>query len=199
MFYTKPVGKFVLQVCRTLSCALNGAERVTEEICGEARHRSPARPTPSGTFTLLEVECLGACDRAPVVMVNDAWHECLKPEDAAKLIDDLRARGEAALTGCHHRDRAEMTRPDGTKTRITTLDLDSLVPSWLRGQPVREMEPLLTKYVREPNAFTLDFYLKHEGYDGLRKALAHEARRGHRDGEGVGPARPRRRRVSRPA
>ena len=35
-------------------------------------------------------------------MVNDAWHECLTPEDAAKLIDDLRARGEAALTGCHH-------------------------------------------------------------------------------------------------
>jgi len=54
------------------------------------------------SFTLLEVECLGACDRAPVVMVNDAWHECLRPDDAAKLVDDLRARGEAALTGCHH-------------------------------------------------------------------------------------------------
>ena len=35
-------------------------------------------------------------------MVNDAWHECLKPEDAGKLVDDLRARGEAALSGCHH-------------------------------------------------------------------------------------------------
>ena len=38
----------------------------------------------------------------PVVMVNDAWHECLKPDDAAKLVDDLRARGVAALSGCHH-------------------------------------------------------------------------------------------------
>ena len=55
-----------------------------------------------GTFTLVEVECLGACDRAPVVMVNDGWHECLQPEDAAKLMDDLRARGEAVLSGCHH-------------------------------------------------------------------------------------------------
>jgi len=101
MFYTRPVGKFVLQVCRTLSCALNGAERVTETLAstlGIAAGETDA----TGTFTLIEVECLGACDRAPVVMVNDAWHECLQPEDAARLVDDLRARGEAALSGCHH-------------------------------------------------------------------------------------------------
>jgi NADH-quinone oxidoreductase subunit E len=101
MFYTKPVGKFVLQVCRTLSCALNGAERVTEEL----QHTLGIKPgdtDPSGTFTLIEVECLGACDRAPVIMVNDAWHECHKPEDAGKLVDALRARGESALSGCHH-------------------------------------------------------------------------------------------------
>ena len=102
MFYTKPVGRFVLQVCRTLSCALNGAERVTEELAATLGIK-PGETDPSGTFTLVEVECLGACDRAPVVMVNDAWHECLKPEDAAKLVDDLKARGEAGLSGCHHR------------------------------------------------------------------------------------------------
>src|SRR5437773_1541662 len=101
MFYTKPVGRFVLQVCRTLSCALNGAERVTEALAGTIGI-APGQTDPSGTFTLIEVECLGACDRAPVVMVNDAWHECLRPEDAAKLVGDLKARGEAALTGCHH-------------------------------------------------------------------------------------------------
>ncbi|MGE5245740.1 MAG: NADH-quinone oxidoreductase subunit NuoE [Betaproteobacteria bacterium] len=101
MFYTKPVGRFVLSVCRTLSCALLGAERVTEEICGKLGIR-PGETDPTGTFTLLEVECLGACDRAPVVMVNDAWQECLQPEDASKLLDDLKARGEAALSGCHH-------------------------------------------------------------------------------------------------
>ncbi len=101
MFYTKPVGTFVLSVCRTLSCALNGAERVTEELAGKLGI-APGQTDASGTFTLLEVECLGACDRAPVVMVNDAWHECHKPEDAGKLIDDLRARGEAALSGCVH-------------------------------------------------------------------------------------------------
>jgi len=101
MFYTKPVGTFVLQVCRTLSCAVNGAERVSEELQA-ALHIRPGQTDASGTFTLLEVECLGACDRAPVVMVNDAWHECLQPQDAAKLVEDLRARGEEALSGCVH-------------------------------------------------------------------------------------------------
>src|ERR1700716_1753829 len=101
MFYTRPVGKFVINVCRTLSCALNGAERVTEELCGKLGIKA-GETDASGTFTLVEVECLGACDRAPVVMVNDAWHEGLRPEAAAKLVDDLRARGEAAVSGCHH-------------------------------------------------------------------------------------------------
>ena len=100
MFYTRPVGKFVVQVCRTLSCALNGAERVTQELSAKLGIQ-PGQTDPTRTFTLAEVECLGACDRAPVVMVNDAWHECLRPDDAAKLVDDLRARGEAALMGCH--------------------------------------------------------------------------------------------------
>jgi NADH-quinone oxidoreductase subunit E len=100
MFYTRPVGKFVLQVCRTLSCALNGAERVTEELAAKLGIE-PGQTDAGGTFTLIEVECLGACDRAPVVMVNDAWHERLKPEDASKLVDDLRAKGESAVSGCH--------------------------------------------------------------------------------------------------
>lgn len=101
MFYTKPMGTFVLSVCRTLSCALNGAERVTEEIC-EALHITPGHTDATGTFTLQEVECLGACDRAPVIMINDAWQECQKPEDVKRLLADLRAHGEGALSGCHH-------------------------------------------------------------------------------------------------
>jgi NADH-quinone oxidoreductase E subunit len=101
MFYTRPVGKFVLQVCRTLSCALNGAERLTEEL-QEKLGIKPGETDSTGTFTLMEVECLGACDRAPVVMVNDAWHECQSPDGAGKLVDDLRGRGESALSGCYH-------------------------------------------------------------------------------------------------
>ncbi len=100
MFYSKPVGKYVLQVCRTLSCALNGAECVTKRLAGKLGIK-PGETDPTSTFTLLEVECLGACDRAPVVMVNDHWHECLSPEAAVRLVDDLLARGPEALSGCH--------------------------------------------------------------------------------------------------
>ena len=101
MFYTRPVGTFVVQVCRTLPCALRGAERVTEELMS-AIGTEPNETDATGTFTLMEVECLGACDRAPLVMVNDSWHENVEPEVARTLIDDLRTRGEEALTGCHH-------------------------------------------------------------------------------------------------
>ena len=101
MFHRQPVGKYVLQVCRTLSCALNGAERVTEAL-SEKLGIGVGETDASGMFTLLEFECLGACDRAPVVMVNnELWHECLAPDEAGRLIDEIRAKGDAAFTGCH--------------------------------------------------------------------------------------------------
>jgi NADH-quinone oxidoreductase subunit E len=103
MFYKEKVGKYVLQVCRTLSCALNGAELVTEAL-SEKLGIGVGETDPTGMFTLLEFECLGACDRAPVVMVNnELWHERLAPQDAGKLVDAIKANGEAALTGCHLR------------------------------------------------------------------------------------------------
>jgi NADH-quinone oxidoreductase subunit E len=100
MFYTRPVGKYVLNVCRTLSCALLGAERVTEELSAKLGIK-PGETDSAGMFTLIEVECLGACDRAPVVMVNDDWHEGLTPDQCSTFIDDIRARGQAAVSGCH--------------------------------------------------------------------------------------------------
>jgi NADH-quinone oxidoreductase subunit E len=102
MFYTRPVGKHVLLVCRTLSCALMGAERVSEEL-SSVLGIAPGETDKAGEFSLFEVECLGACDRAPVVGVNDHWHECQRAEDARALVDGLRSRGPAVLTGCHLR------------------------------------------------------------------------------------------------
>jgi NADH-quinone oxidoreductase E subunit len=101
MFFKAPVGKYVLQVCRTLSCALAGAERVTETL-SEKLGIKIGETDASGMFTLIEFECLGACDRAPVVMVNNEhWHEHATPETCSKLVDDLKARGLSALSGCH--------------------------------------------------------------------------------------------------
>lgn len=100
MFYTRPVGRHVIQVCRTLSCALMGAERVTDELA-KTLGIQPGETDAKGEFTLIEVECLGACDRAPVVGVNDHWQECQRPEDVPALVHGLRTKGAAALTGCH--------------------------------------------------------------------------------------------------
>jgi len=100
MFYAQPVGKYVLQVCRTLSCALNGAERITDVLARKIGIK-PGETDPTGTFTLVEVECLGACDRAPVVLVNDRWHECVTTVGAEQLVDDLKAGQLDGLTGCH--------------------------------------------------------------------------------------------------
>jgi NADH:ubiquinone oxidoreductase subunit E len=111
MFFREPVGKYVLQVCRTLSCALNGAERVTEALSEKLGIR-PGETDASGMFTLLEFECLGACDRAPVVMVNNEhWHEWLTPESCARLVDDIKARGTDGADGCHL--QVEGSMPDG--------------------------------------------------------------------------------------
>ena len=110
MFYTRPVGTYVLNVCRTLSCALLGAERVTEEMAA-ALGIVPGETDPTGTFTLMEVECLGACDRAPVVMVNDDWHERLAPEQVRQFLEDVKARGAATFTGCHlHVEKAPVDK-----------------------------------------------------------------------------------------
>ncbi len=101
MLFREPVGKYVVQVCRTLSCALMGAERVTEAL-SEKLGIGINHTDQAGLFTLMEFECLGACDRAPIVMLNNEhWLEKVKPEDAAKLIDDIKAKGEKAFTGCH--------------------------------------------------------------------------------------------------
>ncbi|MCA1561713.1 MAG: NADH-quinone oxidoreductase subunit NuoE [Acidobacteria bacterium] len=102
MFFKEPVGKHVVQVCRTLSCALMGAERVTETL-SEKLGIKVGETDASGTFTLLEFECLGACDRAPVIMVNNAqWYECVRPEDVGRLVDDLTAsKRDPAFSGCH--------------------------------------------------------------------------------------------------
>jgi NADH-quinone oxidoreductase subunit E len=101
MFFKEKVGRHVIQVCRTLSCALAGAERVTEAL-SEKLGIAPGQTDPSGMFTLLEFECLGACDRAPIVMVNNEhWHEKVRPEDVGRLVEEIKTRGEAAFTGCH--------------------------------------------------------------------------------------------------
>jgi NADH-quinone oxidoreductase subunit F len=162
MFFRHPVGKFVLQVCTTLSCAAAGAERVVEEL--EHKLGIKAGETdPTGLFTIQPMECLGACDRAPVLMVNNVhWHERLQPEQAPALVDAIKARGVEALNGCH---LAIEGRPESEWKGKTTT------PVKPRAMP--DYEPVLTKYAFTPNGYTLDHYVTYQqGYEGLKKALA---------------------------
>lgn len=89
MFHQKPVGKYLLQVCRNLSCSMLGGQtlrRKLEQRLGIAEGET----TPDGLFTLVEVECLGSCGTAPVVMVNDRYVEGVSPDDVEKLLAELK-------------------------------------------------------------------------------------------------------------
>ncbi len=90
MFNLKPVGKYLLQVCRTTPCWLRGADSMTE-TCKKKLGIGLKETTPDGLFTLVEVECLGACVNAPVVQVNDDFYEDLDAARLEQLLDDLKA------------------------------------------------------------------------------------------------------------
>ena len=98
MFNTKPIGRYHIQVCRTLSCALAGAEKVTESIKRKLRIEL-GQTTPDGIFTLSEVECLASCGTAPMMQVNDDYYENLTPETVAQILENLRRRETRAATG----------------------------------------------------------------------------------------------------
>ncbi len=82
-------GKFHIQVCSTLSCALRGSQDVVDHIAGRLGIEC-GETTEDGLFTLTKVECLGSCDTAPMFQLNDDYHESLTIEDVDRIIDDCR-------------------------------------------------------------------------------------------------------------
>ena len=89
MLRTAPPGAIRLELCTNLSCSLMGAEHLREHLCRKLGIR-PGETTADGRFTLSEVECLGSCGTAPVMLVNDEFHENLDPARIDTLIDELR-------------------------------------------------------------------------------------------------------------
>jgi NADH-quinone oxidoreductase subunit E len=81
-------GAYVVQVCSTLSCALRGCRDLVHHL--EERLRvEPGQTTADGKFTLKKVECLGSCGTAPVVQINDDYHEDLTVEKLDAILDEL--------------------------------------------------------------------------------------------------------------
>jgi NADH-quinone oxidoreductase subunit E len=88
MIYTEPVGQYHIQVCRTLSCKLRGAGKITEH-CSKKLGIKPGETTADGRFTLSEVECLGSCGTAPMFQLNFDYHENLTPEKVDQILEAL--------------------------------------------------------------------------------------------------------------
>ncbi|MEK6779130.1 MAG: NADH-quinone oxidoreductase subunit NuoE [Candidatus Deferrimicrobiota bacterium] len=88
MYNRKPVGKYHVQICRNISCSLLGAEHLIEHVSKRLGIK-PGETTPDGKFTLSKAECLGSCGTAPVMQVNDDYHEDLTQEKIDALLDRL--------------------------------------------------------------------------------------------------------------
>lgn len=90
MFRQRPAGKYQIKVCRTLSCALAGSYALHRDFCDrlklDPRQHGP-QTTVDGRFTVEFVECLAACGTAPVLMVNDDFHEGVSRAKAQEILE----------------------------------------------------------------------------------------------------------------
>ena len=89
MIQTKPIGKYHIQVCKTLSCKLLGSDKITQ-LCGEKLGIKVGETTADGRFSLSEVECLGSCGTAPMFQINFDYHENLTLDKVDQILDSLR-------------------------------------------------------------------------------------------------------------
>jgi len=89
MYNQKPVGKYHLQVCTNLSCMVTRAYDIYDHLC-EKLHVNPGGTTQDGKYTVVEVECLGSCGTAPVVQVNNDYHENMSIERMDDLLTKLK-------------------------------------------------------------------------------------------------------------
>ena len=88
MYNQRPVGKYHLQVCTNLPCMVRNAYGIYDRLCRDLGVH-PGENTPDGRYTVVEVECLGSCGTAPVVQVNNDYHENMSVEKVGELLSRL--------------------------------------------------------------------------------------------------------------
>jgi NADH-quinone oxidoreductase subunit E len=88
MYDLKPVGRHKVCVCTNISCQLRGSDKIMEHLQKKLGVKV-GETTPGGKFTLKEVECLGACVGAPMMMVDHTYYEDLTPEKVDEILKDL--------------------------------------------------------------------------------------------------------------
>jgi NADH-quinone oxidoreductase subunit E len=89
MIQTAPVGKYHIQICKTLSCKIMGEENITKHVCDRLGIK-PGETTADGKFTVSLVECLGSCGTAPMFQVNFDYHENLTSAKVDQILDSLK-------------------------------------------------------------------------------------------------------------
>jgi len=97
MFNLTPVGKCVIEVCRTGPCWLMGAEDIVRYLEKKLNIRA-GETTKDGMFTLKTVECLASCGTAPMMQVGEKYHENLSPDKVDKILDDYRANTDGHIS-----------------------------------------------------------------------------------------------------
>jgi NADH-quinone oxidoreductase subunit E len=89
LLFRKPVGRHVVLLCDSVSCWIMGYEGLRERLCGKLGVRL-GETTSDGRFTLLPIVCLGACDHAPAMMVDEDLHRDLDPEKAEQALENYK-------------------------------------------------------------------------------------------------------------
>src|SRR3546814_13075810 len=103
MYNMVPVGRYHVQLCGTTPCLLRGSDDVMAAC--KNRGMTKDKTTPDGLFTLTEVECIGNCDNAPVVQINDDTYEDLDYDSMTRILDrsEERRAGEGCVSTCRSR------------------------------------------------------------------------------------------------
>ena len=114
MYNLAPLGEHMVQVCTTTPCWLRGSDDIVA-ACSSKLGIGLGETSADGKFTLLEVECLGACVNAPMMLIDDDYYEDLTPENTAAILDTL-ARGEKPKSG--PQNSRHTSEPEGGLTTL---------------------------------------------------------------------------------
>ncbi len=143
MLRRKPAGRYHIQVCTNISCMLRGGNELYQHV-QKRLGIGNKEVSASGTFSLEEVECIGACTGAPAMQVNYDFHEDLDPDKVDAIFEQLQ---------------------DGKVPQPSAVTAGSL-----HGRLSAEV-PVISRLFGVPNSRKIDVYLKNEGYQALEKAL----------------------------
>ncbi|TYQ13410.1 UNVERIFIED_ORG: NADH-quinone oxidoreductase subunit F [Gordonia westfalica J30] len=173
MYRRSPTGEYLVGVCTNTLCATLGGDDILRAVCDHLGVR-PGDTTADERITVEHVECNAACDFAPVVMVNWEFFDNQTPESTIELIEDLRAgvsvepaRGTGRVCSFHQTELELAGAAPSSADPLLPADQATGEPA----EPDPPEPPVLSRHWDEPESWSLQNYLRHNGYRGLRTAL----------------------------